>query len=138
MVKETVQSLKAENEKLKKRVEDVFGELKQLQDLFKTRGDDSHVESSSEAAEQMKSLEYLSKEYDDLAKFRKQVGDKLNAIEKTLSDLLTKVNELSSAIDLAQYSYSYNVKLVGVPELKQRESAYETSQLCLKIFRSCL
>ncbi|XP_068717170.1 uncharacterized protein [Montipora capricornis] len=135
MVKEMVQSLKAENEKLKKRVEDVFGELKQLQDLFKTRGDDSHVESSSEAAEQMKSLEYLSKEYDDLVRFRKQVGDKLNAIEKTLSDLLTKVNELSSAIDLAQeYSYSYNVKLVGVPELKQRESAYETSQLCLKIF----
>ncbi|XP_068689659.1 uncharacterized protein [Montipora foliosa] len=105
MVKETVQSLKAENEKLKKRVEDVFNELKQLQDLFKTRGDDGHVESSSEAAEQMKSLEYLSKEYDDLAKLRKQ-----------------------------EYSYSYNVKLVGVPELKQRESAYETSQLCLKIF----
>ena len=110
MVKKTVQSLKAENEKLKERVEDVFNELKQLQDLFKTRGDDGHVESSSEAAEQMKSLEYLSKEYDDLTKFRKQVGDKLNTIEKTLSDLLTKVNELSSAIDLAQdYSYSYNV-----------------------------
>lgn len=88
----TKQSLKAENEKLKKRVEDVFNELKQLQDLFKTRGDDGHVESSSEAAEQMKSLEYLSKEYDDLAKFRKRVGDKLNAIEKTLSDLLSSNN----------------------------------------------
>ena len=36
----------------------------------------------------------------------------MNTIDKTLSDLLTKVNELSSAIDLAQeYSYSYNVKL---------------------------
>ena len=90
MVKETVQSLKAENEKLKKRVEDVFDELKQLQDLFKTKRADGHVESTSEDTEQVKSLEYLSKEYDDLAIFRQQVGNKLNAIEKTLSGLLLK------------------------------------------------
>ena len=43
-----------------------------------------------------------------------------------------KVSELSRK-RLQEYSYSYIVKLVGVPELKQRESAYETSQLCLKI-----
>ena len=95
--------------------------------IFPKRAD-GHVESTSEDAEQTKSLEYLSKEYDDLAKFQKQVGDKLNAIVKTLSGLLTEVNELSSAIDQAQeYSYSYNVKQVGVLELKQRESAYEIS-----------
>ena len=41
----------------------------------------------------------------------------MNAIEKTMSSLLTEANELSSAIDQAQeYSYSYNVKLVGVPK----------------------
>ena len=65
MVKETPQSLKAENEKLKKRVEDFFDESKQLKNLFKTKRADSHVESKSEDAKQMKSLEYLSKEYDD-------------------------------------------------------------------------
>lgn len=32
MVKETVQSLKAENNKLKEKVDAVFGELKQLQE----------------------------------------------------------------------------------------------------------
>ena len=106
-----------------------------MQDLFKTRRADDHVESTSEDAEQMKSLEYLTKEYDDLAIFRKQFGDKLNAIEKTLNGLLTEVNELLSVIDqLQEYSYSYNVELVGVPELKQRDSAHETSQLFLKFF----
>ena len=40
-------------------------------------------------------------------------------------------------IDQAQeYSYSYNVKLVGVPEIKPRENASETSQLCLNIFNA--
>lgn len=52
MVKETAQSLKAENEKLKKRVEDFHVE-------------DGHVKSKSEDAKQMKCPEYLSKEYDD-------------------------------------------------------------------------
>ena len=84
----------------------------------------------------MKSLEYLSKEYDKLAIFRKQVGEKLNAIEKTLSGLLTEVNKTfighrsGSGVQLL----IYNVGLVVVPELKQRESAYETSQLFLKFF----
>lgn len=106
-----------------------------MQDLFKTKRPDGHVESTSDDAEQMKSLEYLSKEYDDSAIFRKQDGDKLNATEKTLSGLLTDVNKLSSAIDQVQeYSHSYNVGLVGVPELKQRESAYKTLQLFFKIF----
>ena len=70
-----------------------------MQDLFKTKRADGHVESTSEDTEQVKSLEYLSKEYDDLAIFRQQVGDKLNAIEKTLSGLLTDVKELSSSIE---------------------------------------
>ena len=95
------------------------------------------IKSTSEDGEQIKSLEFFSKEYDDLAKFWKQAGDKLNVIEKTLSGLLTEVNKLSSAIDQGQeYSYSYNVKLVGVPELNQRESAYDTTELCIRIFNA--
>ena len=106
-----------------------------MQDLFKTKRPDGHFESTSDDAEQMKSLAYLSKEYDDSAIFRKQDGDKLNATEKTLSGLFTEVNKLSSAIDQVQeYSHSDNVGLVGVPDLKQRESAYKTLQLFLKIF----
>ena len=75
---------------------------------------DGHVGSASEDAKPVSRL--FSKEYDDLTKFRKQAGHKLNAIEKTLSGLLIEVDELSSALELAQeYSYSHNVKLVGVP-----------------------
>lgn len=69
-----------------------------MQDLLKTKQADRHVESTSEDAQQIKSLECLSKEYDDLVIFRKQFGDRLNAIEKTLSGLLTEVNELLSGL----------------------------------------
>ena len=70
-----------------------------MQEVVKAKQADGHVETASENAEQIKSLEFFSKEYDNLAKFRKQAGDKLNSIEKTLSSLLTEVNELSSATD---------------------------------------
>ena len=33
-----------------------------------------------------------------------------------------------------EYSYSYNIKLVGVPEVKQRKSAGDTLELCMRIF----
>ena len=56
MVRETVQSLKADNEKLKKRVE----ALARCFQGFKAKQADGHVESTSEDAKQMKSLEYLT------------------------------------------------------------------------------
>ena len=56
---------------------------------------------------------------------------------KSLAVISSRVNNLATAIDQAQeYSYSYNVKLVGVPEIKPRENASETSQLCLNIFNA--
>ena len=58
-------------------------------------------------------------------------------MEKSLAVMSSRVNNLASAIDQAQeYNYSYNVKLVGAPEIKSRENASETSQLSLNIFNA--
>ena len=60
-------------------------------------------------------------------------------MEKSSAVISCRVNNLASAIDQAQeYSYFYNVKLVGVPEIKppEIENASETSQLCLNIFNA--
>ena len=55
-------------------------------------------------------------------------------MEKSLAVISSHVNNLARAIDQAQ-DY-YKVKLVGVPEIKTRENASETSQLCLNIFNT--
>ena len=58
-------------------------------------------------------------------------------MEKFLAVISSRVNNLASEIDQTQeYSHSYNVKLVGVPEIKPRENESETSQLCLNIFNT--
>ena len=52
----------------------------------------------------------------------------------TLGEIAKKTNDLTVKIDdLEAYSYRYNLKLVGVPELED-ESAYDTANLCVEIF----
>ena len=134
MVKETVQLLKADNDKLREKVDTGFGELKQRKESLKQQRPSSHDVSIGDEAGTTKSLDFLSKEYDVLVKFRKQAEERISAMEKSLAVMSSRVNNLASAIDQAQeYNYSYNVKLVGAPEIKSRENASETSQLSLNI-----
>ena len=84
MVKETdsVQSLKTENDKFKEKVDALFGELKQLKKSLKQQHPGSHDTSNCDEAGATKSLDFLSKEYDDLVKFRKQAEARISAMEK--------------------------------------------------------
>ena len=59
----------------------------------------------------------------------------MSLIEKSLKRLSSQVDKISSSLDQAlEYSYSYKIKLVGVPEVKQGESAGDTLELCMRIF----
>jgi len=51
-------------------------------------------------------------------------------------DLLSvKVDRIDKAIDeMLYYSYQYNLKIVGVPLISERESAQDTAELCIKLF----
>ena len=52
-----------------------------------------------------------------------------------LTELRVKVEEEGKAIEsMESYSYQFNVKIVGVPELRSKESAMDTSNLCVKLF----
>ena len=39
-------------------------------------------------------------------------------------------------VKLQQYSYQYNIKIIGLPSQDERESAVETSSLCVDLFIS--
>ena len=63
-----MQSLKAENDKLKEKVEEVFVELKKVQENLKGNRAGGHVASASDP-DALKSSDFLSEEYDVLHKF---------------------------------------------------------------------
>lgn len=70
------------------------------------------------------------------AKDTKQV---ISRLETRLSQLSVKVELLAKQIDESRkYSYSFNVKLLEIPELKPRESVMETTltEPCVRIFNA--
>ena len=139
MSKDTIKSLRKRNDDLKAQIECLMKDFKKLEDNVKqseARSAEQMSPPSTVEKETIKSLEYLGNEYDDLNSFRTSARKQISQLESRTTEIATNVENLSKAIDDAQeYSYSFNVKLLGIPELKNRESAIETSTLCVQIFK---
>ena len=68
-----------------------------------------------------------------LKNFRANVLKRLSA---KLEELAVELNIVSRNIDeFQEYSYQYNVKIVGVPQTSQDESRAITSALCERLFK---
>ena len=63
------------------------------------------------------------------------IQSELRAIRKRLDDIEEGLGELKGAVEEFQdYSYSFNIKILRVPELSDREKAEDTSNLCVNLF----
>ena len=140
MSKDTIKSLKKENDELKAQTESIMKELKTVKELVSckdvnvTKGDHT---CSTLNKETMKSLEYFSKEYDDQKELVQVVKQQISRLESRVTEIAIKLDSISNSIDeVVQYSYQYNIKILGIPEIKAKESAEETSVLCEEIFKA--
>ena len=79
----------------------------------------------------------MSKGYDDFERFRVFAGKELKRLSAKLEELAVELNRVSRSIDeFQEYSYQYNVKIVGVPQTSQDESSAITSALCERLFKA--
>ena len=86
--------------------------------------------------ETARSLQYLSDEYDDLSASNSSVSVQLKQISHRLNVLSAQVERVANAInDAEEYSYQFNVKIIGIPGLNSSETVTETSYLCVKLFQ---
>ena len=91
---------------------------------------------STDMVETIASLEFLSKEYGDLAAFRTSTKAELQRINANLTEISLKANSIAEAVEqIQQHSYQYNVKIVGLPQMREQESAQDTALLCLNLFQ---
>ena len=78
----------------------------------------------------------MSNAYDELNDFQGYTKRMIQRLNSELTKLSARVDAIAKAIDeLQDYSYRFNVKIIGVPDPKSSETALQTSELCLKIFR---
>ena len=136
---DTVKSLKLENEELKTQVNMLRKEFKNLEATLErciAQPEDTKNVHSSISNETSKSLDFLSNDYDELSSFHCEAKNEFVQLNKRLDNLTTRVDEIGEAIDnIERYSYQYNIKIIGIPALKSKESAQETSNLCVKLFK---
>ena len=120
-------------------------ELKQAKESLKQLSED--VSRNNQSREQdgacsvmretEKSVQFLSDQYDQLNAFRNKAEKKLKEISEWLDNITYRCQAISDAIDdIVDYSYQYNMKIVGVPEASEKESAETTANLCLKLFHA--
>jgi hypothetical protein len=80
------------------------------------------------SSEKNKSVEFLSNQYD-------QVLKELDQIKAEIKEVSKKYTEISNAIAVIEdYSFNYNVKIVGMPVVSEYEWADETVEICLCLF----
>ncbi|XP_068707399.1 uncharacterized protein [Montipora foliosa] len=137
---ESVVVLKKENQALKAQVESLSQAMQKLQEKFDQMQPIPSAglvnADSSTIRENTKSLEFLSKGYDELIQFQAKATAELKQGRSRLDELIVKIDAIGQAVDeIEEYSYKFNLKVVGLPEIKEKESAEETSSLCVKLFR---
>ena len=82
-----------------------------------------------------KGLDFLGKEYDDLSNSDADTKRELCRIGTKLDEICVRLEGMPGIRNkMQEYSYSFNVKLLGVPQLSENENAVQTSNLCVKIF----
>lgn len=136
----TVKSLKKENDSLKLQIEDLTKDFQNLEEnLTKKFHQQQKLTTSRQPgvdAETEKHLDFYSKSYDDLNRFKADAIAQLQQHKSRLDALSNQVEAIASAIEESQrYSYRYNVKITGIPDEKPSESAIETTAICVNLFK---
>jgi prefoldin subunit 5 len=129
-----IKRLKEENEDLKSQIEKLVEKVDNLsQNVLSTKEASSANGRSGEqeeplSSEKKKSVEFLSNQYD-------QVLKELDQIKAEIKEVSKKYTEISNAIAaIEDYSFNYNVKIVGMPVVSEHERADETVEICLRLF----
>ena len=129
--------LRKENQSLRNEIADLKAKLQKIsENLAKTEEQHGRRPDEREMSPgRVRSVEFVSQQYDVLSKFKVEA-------ERQIKELAVKVNEISNLCDRITksieaseaYSYQFNLKIVGLPTVAERESPQQTANICLKLF----
>lgn len=121
-----ITKLRKENDELKSQVAGFGKELEQIQSQLANIDADKDIE---------RSVQYLSDDYDSFKSFKERMETEVLNMASRLSALEDSVYKIDEAIeDALNYSYQYNIKIVGIKQNNRYEPAKDTVEFCLKLF----
>ena len=140
---DSVKSLKKSKGELKRQLEQAKKELKNLEQRVTNQECAARNVNSEEGAaailnrEAEASLEFVSQEFDDTKLQLERIRKSLANIKQLLTNFEERLLTLEFTFnDIQNHCYSFNFKVMGVPELSDSESAADTSLLCVRLFNA--
>ena len=135
---DTVKGLKEANKALRSEIEELKSQLNEVsQKITSQTNKKPAIEDQPQVMsnDHNKAVEFIGKQYDDLDAFRKQATQDIKKIASRLDKVSRNCDEIYEAIEAIEtYSYQYNIKIVGLPPVNDKESSDVTAALCVKLF----
>ncbi|CAB3985927.1 Hypothetical predicted protein [Paramuricea clavata] len=130
--------LRKENEELRNDISELQKKPDKItEEMSKINDKTDQIEGGHVAKDREKSIQFVSDQYDDLVSFKNNTNTDLKYIKSQVEIISTKCEKIAKAVDqLEDYSYQYNLKIVGIPQEQATETAEQTENLCLNLFKA--
>ena len=133
-----LESLQKENQALRSEIAELKESLQKVsKDLSsKTKSQNGRQTDKKELSpDRANSVEFMSSKYDELYSFKKEANKQIQDLTAKVNKISEKCERIAKFIEESEaYSYQYNIKIVGVPAVAERETAQQTADLCIKLF----
>ena len=111
-----------QNDSMMKELQTLRNEFSQLQESLRSHEAEASKHGGQSQPgpdpETTKMLQFVSDKNDDLTGFCNAAKKDLAAFKNRLESLTVQVSKMVGGLDdLAKYSYSFNVKLLGIPDI---------------------
>ena len=127
---DSVKALRKEYDGLKKQLQQLTKDFESLKAKMVKRN-----EAMAASLPNQDDVQFLSDSNDNLVQSKDDIAQELSNLNRRLVELKENVGRIDKAIDeLLFYSFQYNVKIIGVPQVNEKESSEEPAELCVKLF----
>ena len=81
------------------------------------------------------SVAFMSDQFDSFASFKSAATKQIQQLTKRVEEISIRCDRITKCLDaFEEYSYQYNIKIVGLPTVAENETSDHTTHLCLKRF----
>ena len=132
------EQLRKENQSLRNEIADLKEKMQKISENLSTM-EEQHGRRRVEremSPGRVHAVEFVSQQYDVRTKFKEEAVRQIKELAARVDEILTlSCDRITKSIEASEaYSYRFNLKIVGVPSVAERESPQQTANTCLKLF----
>ena len=128
--------LRKENKELRKDVEYLKNQLKKFtDDMSQMQQQNGKKKMREISPDKEHSVKFMSDQFDDFTSFKSAATKQIQQLTKRVEEISIRCDQIAKSVDaFEEYSYQYNVKIVGLPTVAENETSDQTTHHFLKLF----